>query len=92
VTARDVGGYVGGGRLRGNNVIARGAGAASGPVADGVFGTDYAGLKVRPGRVFLGASADPSAGQPFARGYRTDGPHVPDVFSLKPFRKALWHK
>ena len=90
VTLRDVGGYIGGGRLHGNNVFARGAGAAMGPVADGVFGTDYAGVKVRPGRVFLGASPDPSAGHPFARGYRTDGPHVTDVFALRPFRKALF--
>jgi hypothetical protein len=92
VTARDVGGYVGGGKLFGHSVLARGPLAATGPLADGVYGTDYAGLKVRPNRVFLAASPDPARGPAFARGYRTDGPHVPDVFSLRPFRKALFEK
>jgi hypothetical protein len=92
VTSRDTGGYIGGGKLFGHSVFTRGAGAATGPVADGVYGTDYAGVKVRPGRVFLGASPDPSAGPAFSRGYRTDGSHVPDVFSVRPFRKALWEK
>ena len=89
VTSRDVGGYVGGGKLIGNNVFAKGSSAATGPVMDGTFGTDYAGFKVRPNRVFLAASPDPSVGSTVARAYRTDGPHVPDVFSLRPFRKAI---
>jgi hypothetical protein len=92
VTFRDVGGYVGGARLLHNNVFARGAGAATGPVADGTYGTDYAGFRIRPGRVFLAASADPSAGIPFSRGYHTDGPFPKDVFAARPFRKALFEK
>ena len=92
VTFRDVGGYIGGGRLRHNNFFVRGPFAATGPVNDGTYGTDYAGIRVRPGRVFLGASADPSAGPSFGRGYRTDGPFPTDVFALRPFRKALVEK
>lgn len=92
VTARDAGGYVGGARLHGNNVFARGAGAAKGPLRDGTFGTDYAGLHVRPGRVFLAPSYDPSVGPTVARSYRTDGPFPPDVFVLRPLRKAILEK
>jgi hypothetical protein len=90
VTFRDVGGYVGGARLLHNNVFARGA--VTGPTTDGAYGTDYAGFHVRPGRVFLAASADPSVGVPFSRGYHTDGPFPKDVFAARPFRKALFEK
>jgi hypothetical protein len=92
VTARDVGGYVGGAKLLGNHIFAKGAGVATGPLADGTFGTDYAGLTVRPNRVFLAPSYDPSVGPTVARSYRTDGPHVPDVLALRPFRKAILEK
>ena len=89
VTAKEVGGYVGGGRLHGNRIFAKGAAAATGPVFDGTYGTDYAGLHVRPGRVFLARSYDPSVGPTIARSYRTDGHHPPDVFALRPLRKAV---
>jgi hypothetical protein len=92
VTHRDVGAYVGGGRLLHNRIFARGPYAVTGPVADGTFATDYAGLKVRPGRVFLGASPDPSVGPTFAGGYRTDAHYPKDVFALRPFRKAIFEK
>lgn len=85
----DVGGYIGGARLHGNHVFARGAGAATGAPLDGTYGTDYAGLKTRPNRVFLASSYDPSIGPTIARAYRTDGPQVTDVFALRPLRKAV---
>ncbi len=85
----DVGGYIGGARLRGNHIFARGAGAVTGAPQDGTFGTDYAGLKTRPNRVFLAPSYDPSIGPSVARSYRTDGPQVTDVFSQRPLRKAV---
>lgn len=57
VTRFDSAGYVGGNR-------------------DGTFGTDFTGLPLpfrrRPGRIFRIPSANPSAGQSIARGYRTD--------------------
>jgi hypothetical protein len=89
VTAANAGGYVGGGRLFGNRVLARGHGAVTGPNYAGTFGTDYAGLHVRPGRVFLAPSYDPSVGPTIARSYRTGGHYPPDVFALRPFRKAV---
>ncbi len=89
VTAKDVGGYIGGGRLHGNRIFAKGSTVATGPVADGTFGTDYAGVKVRPNRVFLAPSYDPSVGPTVARAYRTEGHYPPDVFALRPFRKAV---
>ena len=92
VTSRDVGGYVGGGRLLHNNILSRDAGAVTGPVATGTFGTDYAGVKVRPGRVFLAPSPDPSSGPSLSRAYRTDAHYPRDVFSLRHFRKALLEK
>lgn len=91
VTPRDAGGYVGGGRLLHNNLLARGP-VAVGAVPDGTFGTDYAGLRVRPNRVFLAPSYDPSAGPAVARGYRTDGPHVPDIGTFRPLRNAVIEK
>lgn len=92
VTRFEAGGYVGGGSLRGNRALARGPYTAPGPTQTGTFGWDFAGFRMRPGRVFLAASADPAAGPPVARNYRTDGPHVLDVFSLRPFRKAVLEK
>jgi len=92
VTPRDVSGYVGGARLLGNHILASGPTAATGPLTDGTFGTDYAGIKVHPNRVFLAPSYDPSVGPTLARSYRTNGPHVPDVFALRPFRKAIIEK
>jgi hypothetical protein len=59
-----------------------------GPIApfDGVFGYDYVGYGP-PGRVFLGWAHDPV--RPRMGPYRTDGPRVFDVFSIRPVRKAL---
>lgn len=92
VTAHDATGYVGGAKLLGNNLRGKGSGAASGPIQDGTFATDYAGAQLRTGRVFLAPSYDRSIGPTVARAYRTDGPHVPDVFSLRPLRKAVLEK
>lgn len=92
VSKFDTGGYVGGGKLLGNNIFSKGPGAATGPLTSGTFGSDFAGFKLRPGRVFLAMSPDPSRGPAVANGYRTDGPPVPDVFALRPFRKAVLEK
>ncbi len=92
VTRFESGGYIGGGSLHGNSILATGATRTSGPIADGTFGTDYVGYRLRMGRVFLAPSADLSAGQRIARAYRTDGPHVPDVFMIRPYRRAVLEK
>lgn len=92
VTRFEAGGYVGGGSLRGNNVFARGRAATTGAPEVGTFGWDFVGFKLRPGRVFLAPSADPSGGASIARGYRAEGPHVPDVISLRPYRRAILEK
>ena len=92
VGRHDVGGYVGGGTLKNNTPLAKGPGAVTGPTEDGTFGTDFAGFRTRMGRVFLAPSADPSRAPSIARAYRTDGPHVPDVFAWRPFRKAVLEK
>jgi len=84
-----VGGYIGGARLFGNHIFARGAGASVGAIEHGTYGVDYAGIQTRPGRVFLAPSYDPSIGPSIARSYRTDGPQVTDIFSLRPVRKAV---
>ena len=91
VTRFEAGGYIGGGSLHGNSALAKGP-AATGPISIGTFGTDFAGFQLRMGRAFLAPSADPSAGPSLARSYRTDGPHVPDVFAIRPFRKAVLEK
>jgi hypothetical protein len=59
-----------------------------GPVApyDGTFGYDYVGYG-SPGRVFLGWAHDPVYPRPGS--YRTDGPRVFDIFSVRPVRRAL---
>ena len=62
----------------------------AGGTVGGTFGLDFVGK--RPGRVFLSPSADPSRGTPIANNYRTDGPHVPDVFAARPLRKAILEK
>ena len=51
------GGYVGGAKLfHGNRPLAKGPYAAPGAVQDGTYATDYAGITIRPGRVFLAPS------------------------------------
>jgi hypothetical protein len=92
VTRFEAGGYVGGGCLKGHNVCAKGATVASGPVQDGTFGLDFAGFKLRAGRVFLAPSGDPSRTGPIARNYNSEGPNVLDVFALRPLRKAVLEK
>ena len=86
-SSHETGGYVGGGALRGNRGV-----MATGPRTDGTFGWDFAGFHNRPGRVFLAPSEDPAAGAVVARNYRAEGPRVPDVFSLRPVRKAVLEK
>ena|SRR6516165_3790007 len=56
---------------------------------EGTFGWDYAG-HWRPGRVFLNwchCGKSPAAGP-----YKTDGPNVPDVFSVHPIKNCLGEK
>lgn len=85
-------GYIGGGSLKGNALLAKGPFSATGPTDTGTFGSDFAGFRLRMGRVFLAPSADPAHGPSIARAYRMDGPHVPDVFALRPVRKAVLEK
>jgi len=92
VTRRDAVGYIGGASHRGNSLSATGPYSAPGPTQDGTAGSDFAGFRLRMGRVFLAPSADPSQGNNIARAYRTDGPHVPDIFALRPLRKAVLEK
>ena len=89
VTRFDHGGYVGGARVCGNNVLASGPGSATGPIYDGTFATDFGGFRAHLGRVFLASSADPSRGEPIHKRYNADGPRVLDVFALRPLRKAV---
>lgn len=89
VSRYEAGGYVGGERLTHNSALTKGHGVVTGPTRDGTFGWDFAGFHIRPGRVFLRSSDDPSRGRNYARGYRTDGPRVPDPLALRPLRKAL---
>jgi hypothetical protein len=81
-TAKDTVGYVGGGCLP----IFRGEGRCP---SDGIFGWDYVGCGWYPGRVFL--SWCHCAKTPLPGPYKTDGPHVPDVFSVHPLRHAAAH-
>ncbi len=92
VTRFEAGGFIGGGSVRGNTILAKGPITATGPLTEGTFGTDFAGFHLRMGRVFLAPSADPADGPSIARTYRTEGPHVPDVFAIRPFRKAILEK
>jgi hypothetical protein len=53
---------------------------------EGIFGWDFAGCARYPGRVFLNwchCGTEPKSGP-----YKTDGPHVPDVFSVHPVQRA----
>src|SRR5262245_41112759 len=71
-------GYIGGGCL------GWWKGEARGP-AEGVFGWDYVLCGKYPGRVFLNwchCNKQPGPGP-----YKTDGPHVPDVFSVHPLQR-----
>ena len=92
VKKHDAMGYIGGGSVKSNNLLARGPYSATGPTHDGTIGSDFAGFHMRMGRVFLAPSADPSRGNNIAHAYRTDGPHVPDIFALRPLRKAVLEK
>jgi hypothetical protein len=89
ITEHDGGGYVGGATVRGNNILVKGIGTAPGPLQSGTFGTDYVGPHLRAGRVLPASSYDPSVGPTIARAYRTDGPYVADVFTLRPLRNAV---
>lgn len=89
VTQFDNAGYVGGARLRHNNLMARGPGSATGPVFTGVYATDYTGFRQHLGRVFLAPSNDPSRAAVFARGYWAEGPRVRDVFAIRPLRNGI---
>ncbi|MBM3980386.1 MAG: hypothetical protein FJ304_08880 [Planctomycetes bacterium] len=92
VTRFDYGGYVGGATIKNNSLTARGPASATGPLCDGVYGTDYAGVRANLGRLFLASSNDPSRGPTMAKLYSPEGPRVTDVFALRPFRKAVLAK
>lgn len=93
VSKHDNSGYIGGARVTHNNVVhGRGPGAVTGPIRDGVYGTDWTGFREHMGRVFLRPSADPSRANYFYRGYSAEGPRVTDVFALRPLRKAVLEK
>ena len=92
VSKYDAAGYIGGGSLKGNSVLATGPYTATGPTDTGTFGTDFAGFRMRMGRVFLAPSADSHHASNITRNYRTDGPHVPDIFAIRPLRKAVLEK
>jgi hypothetical protein len=80
-TPKEAPGYVGGGRP-----FPGWSGAGRKPL-DGTFGYDFVGYGLYPDRVFLGwygPEAGPSGGP-----YRTDGPRVFDIFSVRPLRRAL---
>jgi hypothetical protein len=74
-------GYIGGGCVSWRGEARR--------IDEGTFGWDYAG-HWRPGRVFLNwchCGKSPPAGP-----YKTDGPPVPDVFSVHPIKAAIGEK
>jgi hypothetical protein len=78
--------------VHGNHPFTRGVGAATGPLTTGAFGWDFAGFRMRPGRVFLAPTPTGGNRSDIARNYWAEGPHVPDVFALRPFRKAVLEK
>jgi hypothetical protein len=78
LSPKETGGYVGGGCLF--------RGTVRGP-ADGTWGWDYVGKGKHPGRIFLSWCG--CARQPRPGPYKTDGPEVPDVFAVKPIKRAL---
>jgi len=93
VTSHEAGGYVGGGSLFHNNrPLAKGIGSTAGAPGDGTFGLDYVGFGHRPARVFLAPSPVPSAGVAIADNYKTDTHYPPDVFNIRPLRKAVVEK
>jgi hypothetical protein len=85
-------GYIGGATVCNNHALTKGVGAATGPLTTGTFGWDFAGFGMRPGRVFLAATPTGANRSNIARNYLSEGPHVPDVFALRPFRKAVLEK
>jgi hypothetical protein len=89
ITQCDYAGYVGGASLCNNNLCARGPGSATGPLTDGTYATDYAGVRANLGRLFLAPSTDPSSGRPIYLQYRAEGPRVPDPLALRPLRNAV---
>jgi hypothetical protein len=78
------GGYVGGGRLA---VFPRKPDGRD-IHQDGTWGWDYVGPGRRPGRVFLDWWHDRPK-QPAPAPYTTDGPHIPDVFTLRPLQRLI---
>jgi hypothetical protein len=74
-------GYIGGGCLGCNGEPRR--------PDEGTFGWDYTG-GCRPCRVFLNWCH--CGKQPPPGPYKTDGPHVPDIFSVHPIKHALSEK
>ena len=89
VRSKEAGGYVGGASLWGNRLFSRGLTANAGAMGYGTYGTDYVGIRIRPGRIFLGASANPAA-QPIAQRYRSQAwVQIPDVVNVRPVRKAI---
>ena len=90
VTCYDRPGYVGGARLfHNNNVVTRDPTVVTGPVQNGTFATDYAGVRGRLGRVFLASSNDPSKGYPISWNYIAEGPRVKDIYNIRPLRNAI---
>src|SRR5262245_34598318 len=78
-SCKETGGQVGGGCLR--------RGHLAGP-EDGTWGWDYVGHGWCVSRIFLGWCPECST-QPKSGPYKTEGPHVPDVFSVKPVKRAV---
>lgn len=76
---QECGGLIGGGSLA--------RGGAAGP-HDGTWGWDYVGRGWRPDRFFLSWYPD-GARQPKPGTYKVDGPRVPDVFAVKPIKRAV---
>ncbi len=81
-SCKECGGLIGGGSLR------RGIGA--GPY-DGTWGWDYVGNGWRPSRFFLSWTAE-GAKKSKPGPYKVDGPHVTDVFAIKPVKRAIERK
>jgi hypothetical protein len=93
VTRFEAGGYIGGGCLKGNSIFAKGPFTASGPTYDGTFGWDFAGFGMRPGRLFLAPTGDPSQQRSdISRNYRTEGHYPKDVGLIRPLRRAILEK
>jgi hypothetical protein len=78
-SCKECGGLIGGGCLR--------RGTDAGPY-DGTWGWDYVGHGWRPNRIFLSWCPD-CARQHKPGPYKVDGPNVPDVFAVKPIKRAV---